>query len=1279
MDAGKDNKPTTCATLSEDAGPNGADENCRDGRAVVQTVSSDKTSIGTGTSVNNDTPKHESSEGQIGEVTSRKALGEPNYDHVKGKGANGEAKRTTVPPKPGAQAVSYYRGLRHNSKKDDGLKHSADATVPVPGAQSSLPTKRGLRKNSEPITTVSPRVLSYSTTSAVPCTQDSLPPIRGLRKKSALRRDGEGSNERVISTAIAATDPPGRVPDRQQQPRLATSGSTSGGYSMPAPMNNSTEDTLLLDNDQLESITGITDQVEVTENNSTDDTLLLDYGRLETTTGITDRAEVAESNSTDDTLLLDNGRLETITTGITDRAEVAEEPSEARRGDSGLHETENRSVLDLHRAEALATARLISASEFIVPDIFAVEVDPQELEQKSRRKKQDQRKLMIACVFVTIFVLALIIYLSVALTGKEAEDLYTSVPISTTPPTYLPTLAPTVMLSEFIFSLPITTQDSLNYPTSVQFRALEWLLEHPDLANMPRWRQTQLFALATFFYAFEGPQWPEKIKNDWMLYDKSECNWFSSGFGEFDNNGIFRQFEMAFVADLEPCTKLQHFQSIQLPGLNLSMYHPYFPPELQLLTSLREISLPGSGINASLKEFLLPLTNLSKLESLEMDQNHFFGTIPSEIGLMSNLIALLLGGIPIDLETVYALVDSFAGNSDQIELLKLYLDSLPNNFISGTLPTEMFSLSNLINLDVSNSQVSGTIPSDIGKLSKVGVLVFTSNLLSGRLPTEIGLLTDMIGLYLRSNFLSGSLVSELGNFKELQSFDISINEISGTIPTEIFKLQNLTNFYATRCSLWGSVATEIGLLTKMTGLAATHNQLSGRLPTELGLLTDMEVLALDNNILSGSIPELQLPKLRNLTLSSNILSGTIPSSLPRYLTNISSLFLQQNMISSTIPTEIGLMTTMEWLFLSNNLFDGPLPSTLGLLTNLTIFHLFDLNLNQSLPSELGLLTAISHLTLSKTSITGTIPTEFALMTQMSSLVLANNILSLQIPTELFEITSLTILALNGNQFQGTISTKVGELTMLELLQLGENSLSGTLPSEIGSLSNSFSLRFGSNSISGTIPESLQALTKLEILEAHNNILSGPVPTQVGLLSNLKELSLYDNLLNGIPTELGLLASLYWLDLEINPVSASIPSEVGLLLNLEFLLLSNANMFGTMPEEMTVNLTNLKLLYLNSNLFSGYVPSELGLWTHLTYLNLANNSFSGTLPSEIALLNSSLVNQLDISNNFDLVGQLPDELCSLGKALIFSCTSTLCGCTCTCGASFNGTNITDDTT
>ncbi len=79
--------------------------------------------------------------------------------------------------------------------------------------------------------------------------------------------------------------------------------------------------------------------------------------------------------------------------------------------------------------------------------------------------------------------------------------------------------------------------------------------------------------------------------------------------------------------------------------------------------------------------------------------------------------------------------------------------------------------------------------------------------------------------------------------------------------------------------------------------------------------------------------------------------------------------------SSTIPTQIGLLTAMESIFLKISL-SGTIPTELGLLTDLVALDLSD---NQELtgyvPSEVGALTNLSVVNFRRTMLSQQIPPE----------------------------------------------------------------------------------------------------------------------------------------------------------------------------------------------------------------------------------------------------------------------------------------------------------------
>ncbi|XP_047259836.1 MDIS1-interacting receptor like kinase 2-like [Capsicum annuum] len=85
-----------------------------------------------------------------------------------------------------------------------------------------------------------------------------------------------------------------------------------------------------------------------------------------------------------------------------------------------------------------------------------------------------------------------------------------------------------------------------------------------------------------------------------------------------------------------------------------------------------------------------------------------------------------------------------------------------NNFY-GTIPPEIGNLTNLICLDLHANQISGTIPSQIGSLVKLQILHIFDNHLNGPILEEIGYLRSLTKLSLGENFLNGSIPASLGN------------------------------------------------------------------------------------------------------------------------------------------------------------------------------------------------------------------------------------------------------------------------------------------------------------------------------------------------------------------------------------------------------------------------------------------------------------------------------------------------------------------------------------
>lgn len=113
----------------------------------------------------------------------------------------------------------------------------------------------------------------------------------------------------------------------------------------------------------------------------------------------------------------------------------------------------------------------------------------------------------------------------------------------------------------------------------------------------------------------------------------------------------------------------------------------------------------------------------------------------------------------------------------------------------------------------------------------------------------------------------------------------------GTISPKIQQLNTLSKLSFYNCTLWGTLPTEIGMLTHMqimylSANAAHGKGLHGTLPKELMRLTSLE----------------------HFTIKSHRFSGTVPSEVIGEMRNMTILGLQENDLTGTLPTQLGLLT-----------------------------------------------------------------------------------------------------------------------------------------------------------------------------------------------------------------------------------------------------------------------------------------------------------------------------------------------------------------------------------
>ena len=202
-----------------------------------------------------------------------------------------------------------------------------------------------------------------------------------------------------------------------------------------------------------------------------------------------------------------------------------------------------------------------------------------------------------------------------------------------------------------------------------------------------------------------------------------------------------------------------------------------------------------------------------RVTEISLESNNLSGTIPSEIGNLTNL-----------------------------ENLRLF-----ENELTGSIPGEIYTLTNLFALKLEQNKLQGPISADIGNLVNLTSLTLGQNELTGSIPVEIGNLKDLLTCNLRFNLLSGSIPIELYSLTTLIVLNLSVNQLQGTIPPQIANLVNLREYSVPDNNMHGTIPDELGNLVELRHLWLAGNDFEGAIPNGVGSMPHLLFLRLENN------------------------------------------------------------------------------------------------------------------------------------------------------------------------------------------------------------------------------------------------------------------------------------------------------------------------------------------------------------------------------------------------------------------------------------------------
>ncbi|KAL5549339.1 hypothetical protein UlMin_004570, partial [Ulmus minor] len=702
---------------------------------------------------------------------------------------------------------------------------------------------------------------------------------------------------------------------------------------------------------------------------------------------------------------------------------------------------------------------------------------------------------------------------------------------------------------------------------------------------------------------------------------------------------------------------------------------------LMELKHLKYLDLSGNSFQDNeIPEFF---GSLNKLRYLNLSFTCFSGKVPHQLGNLTNLQVLDLGGYiqgpyadnlqwtssllslrhldmsGVDLGSAHNLMEVLT-RLPSLQNLQLSRCGINNTHFQYALLNSTF-IASIQFLDLSSNALQTPILNALQNMSFLRVLDISYNSFNSSVPLWLGNLKSLVTLNLGWNefdSIEGELSSLINNYCYLKSLDLSRNrfhgeafrtgqnlsrcvmhsleslslgdnEIGGQFPNWLGQLRGLQHLDLSTNSLHGPIPSFVWNLSNLRVFDLSYNQLSGVIPKSLGQLVNLEVFSVSRNSLEGTLSEIHfssLSRLKSLDIGYNYnLTFKVSSDwIPPF--SLQKCYMENCKIEgSEVPQWLRTQEEVTDLHLENASISGIFPMWLQSMP----LSVLDLSLNQisgPLPSNFGDdMPLLQYLILSDNRINGSIPNSLCRLNDLMVLDLSRNMLHGQIPHCWTDSLNFFSIDLSSNKLSGTIPASIGNFPSLQQFHVNNNSLSGKLPLALINCLGMFSMDVGQNKLSGTIPTWIgENFLLLQILRLRENMFTGTIPLSLCRLSQLRILDLGNNSLVGrIP-------------LCFSNLSGMIEISGRLFYNEKVMQV----MKGQFLEYTGSVLPLVANMDLSSNKLVGHIPDELTTLVGLLGLNLSHNNLSGSIPRNIG--NIASLESLDLSDN-QLSGTIPNSM------------------------------------
>lgn len=124
---------------------------------------------------------------------------------------------------------------------------------------------------------------------------------------------------------------------------------------------------------------------------------------------------------------------------------------------------------------------------------------------------------------------------------------------------------------------------------------------------------------------------------------------------------------------------------------------------------------------------------------------------------------------------------------------------MTKNKLTGRIPSSIFNMSSLTNIDVSNNSLTGTLPDTLCQhLPALEGLFMSDNQITGSLPTNLWQCPNLAKVSLSSNQFHGRIPKEIGNSTSIHYLFLGTNNLTGTtiviISIDNFCVSSISNY-----------------------------------------------------------------------------------------------------------------------------------------------------------------------------------------------------------------------------------------------------------------------------------------------------------------------------------------------------------------------------------------------------------------------------------------------------------------------------------------------------